>query len=935
MEALNEMLQNNAGALPTNSQATLNSSLRTAPNPNTHEPTHTPQTATSSSAATPISTQMRAPSSTNSSSVSKKRPRDPPRQRGLLPPQQHGTHTTASHPAHKSSRASENTTVPQTSSRQQQYLSSSSMSSSIDVPASADSTSSGLASASSQAAAVVQDLPQPPTTALTAADDDTTMEHTTKTSSSMPSNPPTQTQLGTVAGATQSLPSPAQQQQQQDTSPHPQSNPSTTPYRPSVLRCTPIQASEINWKLEWNWTPEYMIDALLSKPLPELLKFGKMRGCDHCVVDPHVPHKILARNITMEFIRTKGGISLADIAAVLPGISALALTDQREITCKLVREVWAPPRAGAGDDTPHAPTSGLPTGELFQRLKTMPDTTASIFAKSLGLPTTYSQWFLGSALVDLCTELEQALRAAAARAPVADAVKAVQAAAGTDWDAAAFLRNQLRLPMPPMATNMTSHTSTMLPPPAAPNSTQLPQARVHLLASPSARLIATVATGDPSPLTHLAGLTAQLPDAVTKAALLLIQQLYLPNDLPIHDLQGKSSIQHLRPDPAEVAQWRGWSLAAYGSILGVPTLEVASALDEVWTIGFLASPTTPSFPELVLSAELAPGTISKWNGQKLGALWPRDPTSLTRILAPLLALTGWDLSVQGVTLGGARTIADVQLPNPTTFWAGLAGTLMDLGSAMETVDRESRVQTAGFAGILLMSALNCFGQANRYAADRVEAGWTDCAGGATEAFRTRILATWLSRLAKQGSFLCELTQDELRDAWDGCQIALNAAGAARGGQASSAAYTPSTTGPPIPTRLTAWNSPGAPTSTPAAPAGPLAACGYCIHHGRPHSHSLSKCWSAGRALLSVKQAGGDVSAFVQQLLHTHHETMGIPCNQDTLGDQVSTLATSLLATNADKPSWGGGSGKGRGTNRSSSAAQTPSDSQQRSKPTGV
>ncbi len=133
--------------------------------------------------------------------------------------------------------------------------------------------------------------------------------------------------------------------------------------------------------------------------------------------------------------------------------------------------------------------------------------------------------------MDLSTELEQALKAAAARAPVADAVKAVHAAAGTDWDAAAFhlpfyvfkhlspfpiLRNQLRLPMPPKTTDRAPLTQTTALPPARPGSAQLPQLRpqVHLLASPSARLIATVESGDPSPLTHLAGLATQLPDAV-------------------------------------------------------------------------------------------------------------------------------------------------------------------------------------------------------------------------------------------------------------------------------------------------------------------------------------------------------------------------------------------------------------------------------------
>ncbi len=148
----------------------------------------------------------------------------------------------------------------------------------------------------------------------------------------------------------------------------------------------------------------------------------------------------------------------------------------------------------------------------------------------------------------------------------------------------------------------------------------------------------------------------------------------------------------MRPDPAEVVQWRGWSLAAYGLVLGAPSLAAASALDEVWTIGFLATPATATVPELVLSAELAPSMIRRWNGQKLGALWSRDATSLTRVVAPLLSLTGWDMSVHmyRVTLGGPRTIADIQLPSSTVFWAGMASTLMDLGLSMEAVDRENR-----------------------------------------------------------------------------------------------------------------------------------------------------------------------------------------------------------------------------------------------------
>ncbi len=117
----------------------------------------------------------------------------------------------------------------------------------------------------------------------------------------------------------------------------------------------------------------------------------------------------------------------------------------------------------------------------------------------------------------------------------------------------------------------------------------------------------------------------------------------------------------------------------------------------------------------------------------------------------------------------------------------------------------------------------------------MEAGWASCTDDAAASFRTRVLATWLSRLAKQGSFLCELTQDELKDAWDACQHTSNTATAAQSTRSSLAAWYPTSTGQQGATQPAAWGLPGVPAGNPTASGGHLHTYGYIyiLHSPRP------------------------------------------------------------------------------------------------------
>ena len=623
-----------------------------------------------------------------------------------------------------------------------------------------------------------------------------------------------------------------------------------TDFTPSLLEFSSAgRMAPPDWHWEWKLPPHDLFLRLRDLTPTEIKAFAKKRACSHCVDSPGNA----VDNITMEFIRLRGGVTLPDVTHVVPGLAALSIADARDTVLKLCSEVWAPPSG-----TPRPATSTTSQAPLFQRFKDMPDGTATTFARALGLPTVHAQWFLGSAMVDLCRTLTVQAREHAAATPIADAVSSIHAAAGGAWDPLQFLR-----PPPPPNPGSQSHANTTWAQTAARAAPK--QASCPLFATPAARLILATDTDDPSPLTHLAGIASRLPGSISRSALLLVQQLYLPNDGTVHDGQGECPLVLPRCEAADVEVWKGWQLLASGD--GRRSRDVQQVLDESWRLAFLSTPHTTPFPVLILSDAVTPASLDGWNGIRVGDLWPSlNMAALTQALKPLLSLCRLDLSVRGVTMDEVRAVHDIGLQDSPEFWAGVAGSVMGLSALLEANTRSHRASVAGLAGLLLVAALNCHAQAADYALDRSDSG-LEAGHGAEQRFLLRVQRKWLHHLALKGTILCSLTQDQLRDAWDASHVR---------------AETPSQQ----PTRrLTAAD---------------FATCGYCQKYQRSATHGLLQCYAAGRALQQVQRQGGNVRAFVGQLLRDHSDARGLNCAADALDAEVDGATAALLQVTGQK-----------------------------------
>ena len=667
---------------------------------------------------------------------------------------------------------------------------------------------------------------------------------------------------------------------------------------PSLMRATqPSPSVPIEWHNEYKWTPEFLLGHLRRMPRPELEQFAARRKCQECLALP-----IPADQITLAFIKLRGGLSLPDLSTAVPGLGSITPSAARDAASRLIQNVWVP---APGAQKPQGTGRGL----LFQRVKDMDDSIAVPFARSLGLPTTHAQWFLGHCLVDLGRTLQLQIRKEVAAAPLSDALSKVHSAAGGDWDVSAFLSAN----PPPPEPHSTDAASLELPlPPAvavpdAPAASRGRRAQVHLVVNPHARLIGSAETEDPSPLVRIAGIMATTPAPVQLSAMLIIQQLFTPNKEPVDEKSREYARSARRPDDGDAARWNGWLLHCVGLLGRGSSGEAVAALDAAWLDAFLRQTSTTSTPTVLLSSLLAPGNLHAWSGKAVRSLWSGTGEELATAMAPLLSATGWDLSVRGVTLAGARRVGDVGINSAADFWAALADTLLAIGTLISTRPIAERPPLAGFAFLLLVTAVRCQHQAVDYRTDRISLAGAQTDSQAGVRFELRLMRGWLLQLATGGTLRCAHSHDDLRDAWEASRTP--AAG---------------TAGPVAP--------PG--TQRTLGGAAAEAHCSWCLSHGRPPAHRLLSCWAIARSVVATARNGGDATAFVRQVLCDHAPTLAATAHGV---DQATTALLQLGMSRESQFSPAASSGAGRTTAttaRSSPQTKFVSRSASQSGPTG-
>ena len=540
-----------------------------------------------------------------------------------------------------------------------------------------------------------------------------------------------------------------------------------------------------------------------------------------------------------QFLAFRGGISWMDVVqAFFPSLSEAPHQQQLEATRRVVTGVWLlPTGAPRRPDTPDTP--------IFDRIACMTSNALGLVNKALGLPIhpKFGRHLVSSSLGDLADRIVQEEAATLRGMPRASALASIQAQIGS-WTP---ITDRNKRPRSGAGEEQTQHPKAARgSDPTAASAAALTHGHI-LLASEGARLIAALPTdqSDPSALVRLtAAASSPLHASLRQSILLLVQQLYIQPMATVKAGQGEYSADtapsHRHGRTAEITRLQGslsaWRLQA--STGAVPAIQksvadeaLCNVLDHDWVLHFTQHEAPPrEFPSVPIKAPII-DSQEPYGRYPVGQLWPEGTDIWLAAFAPLLALTGKNLSLERDNAASMPEHA-VHL-DAESISTALASGIMHIAAIIPALDTNNRVRSLALA---LRMALSFWATAGT-------AEW--CLRGTGDVF------TEAAPLGQQ-----PLKQSALEaDVWGVWMGSLVNRGTLRHGL--TAAELSLATTRALHTHASSVRPPNPPPTNLHAP---LKFCSYCEEAGQPHNHDLHRCLKLSREAQKLQNAQGRAPA---------------------------------------------------------------------------